>query len=265
MTSDTAARTASDDLIPLEKWKNAGRGIAVVTAYDTLFARLADQAGADAVLVGDSVGPTILGIPEADVTLSDMVHHGAAVRRGLHRSALLLDVPPRVAAQSPKRVAASLLRAVDRTGAAAVKIEGAGKHELAVISAVLDAGLLVVGHLARRDGSDEALRASANALARLGLPAIVLVGIPDDVAASITSSEAAATISVSSGHRCDGSLVNSLAVAGLLRPPHKPAGDADVAGSATATTAALADFCARARRRSRGADEPALAAPAVPV
>jgi len=248
MTSGTETAAQWESPIPIAQWKKASRGIAVVTAYDALFARLADDAGADAVLVGDSLGPSILAIPEAQVTLRDMVHHGAAVRRALAHSALLLDVPPRVAALSPKRVVIALTRAVALTGAAAVKIEGAGRHDLAVIRAALDSGLTVVGHLSRGHGAGDILRDAAHTLTRIGVPAIVLVGIPDDVAREITVSEAAATISVNSGPHCDGALVNALDVAGFLRSPHERDGDQAVVQGSRVTAAALAHFCAQTKR-----------------
>lgn len=248
MTPGTATATRVERPLPIGQWKNASRGIAVVTAYDALFARLADEAGADAVLVGDSLGPSILAIPEVEVTLRDMVHHGAAVRRGLRHSALILDVPPRVAAQSPKRAVVALTRAAELTGAAAVKIEGAERHELAVIRAALDSGLTVVGHLARRHGSDEVLRDAAHSLACLGVPAIVLVGVPGEVAKEITALEEAATISVHSGPHCDGALVNALDVAGFLQSPNERDGDQAPARGARVTALALARFCADTQR-----------------
>lgn len=230
--------------LPIDDWKKAGRGVAVVTAYDALFARLADDAGADAILVGDSLGPAILAVSESEVTLQDMVHHGTAVRRGLSRASLILDVPPRVAGQSPRRAAAAVMRAAARVGAAAVKIEGAGRHELAVICAVLDAGVRVVGHIARRDGNGVALRHAATALGRLGLPAIVLVGIPADVAADITASVAAATISAGSGPACDGALVNALEVSGLFRSAHSGTSSITDVPAGPSTASLLAAFCA---------------------
>lgn len=254
MTPGSEAAADPKSTLPIAQWKNASRGIAVVTAYDALFARLADDAGADAVLVGDSLGPSILAIPEAEVTLRDMVHHGSAVRRALRRSALLLDVPPRVAAQSPKRAVSALVRAAELTGAAAVKIEGAERHDLAVIEAALDFGLNVVGHLSRRHGSDEALRTGAHRLAGLGVPAIVLVGIPHDVARDISESEAAATISVHSGPHCDGALVNALEIAGFAWSPHERDGDKEVARGESVTASALARFCVEAKRTSQERD-----------
>lgn len=252
MTSGTQAAADPENSLPIVRWKSADRGIAVITAYDALFARLAEDAGADAVLVGDSLGPSILAIPEAEVTLRDMVHHGAAVRRALRRSALVLDVPPRAAAQSPKRAVLALTRAAKLTGAAAVKIEGAEKHDLAVIRAALDSGLTVVGHLSRGHGAGDVLRDAAHTLARTGVPAIVLVGIPEDVARDITASEAAATISVNSGPHCDGALVNALDVAGLLRSAHERKGDEEVVQRARATASALAHFCAQTKTTRQG-------------
>lgn len=247
MTSSTATPRAHHTPLAIRDWKSANRGIAVVTAYDALFARLADHAGADAILVGDSLGPAILAIPESEVTLRDMVHHGAAVRRGLQHASLILDVPPRVAAQPPRRAATALARAAVRVGAAAVKIEGAGLHELAVIRAVLDAGVVVVGHLSRQHGEGSTLRSAAASLARLGVPAIVLVDVPLDLAEEITASEPAATISVRSGSSCDGSLANALELAGLAPSPHGDAAASEAARGAQRTAAEIASFCAGAR------------------
>src|SRR5687767_4349434 len=132
----------------LREMKRRGDRIAALTAYDYLFARLVDAAGVDVVLVGDSLGQVVLGYDTTlPVTLDDMIHHAAAVRRGVERALLVVDLPfltYQINREDALRNAGRVLR---ETGAAAVKLEGGSPERADVVRFLVDAGIPVMGHL----------------------------------------------------------------------------------------------------------------------
>ncbi len=196
--------------------------VVMVTAYDTPFARLADEAGVDVVLVGDSVADNVLGFERTlDVGVDEMVHHTAAVARARPRALVVADLPwmsYHVDLPTALTSAARLVRA----GAEAVKLEG-GRRRLPVVRALLDAEVPVMGHLGltpqsvhvlggmRRQARTEAeaalLLADAAALAEAGCFAVVLEGIPDGVAAEVTEAIGVPTIGIGAGPACDGQVL----------------------------------------------------------
>lgn len=223
----------------------------MVTAYDALFARLAEDGGADAVLVGDSVGPAILALSEADITMQDMAHHGAAVRRGLRNAALILDIPSGVVRSSLGIALADVLQGAAAVGATAVKIEGVRPRERELIRAVSDTGVCVVGHLSPSDGDAAVLEEASHALAEVGACALVLQNVAPAVAARITRSVPIATISVGSGDGCHGALMNILELMGLLRARHAEVDVGSVPPAADAVVARISAFCAATRQGVR--------------
>lgn len=203
--------------------KQQGRPVVMVTAYDYPFARLADAAGVDMILVGDSLGNVVLGYPSTVfVTLDDMVHHTKAVRRGVQRALLVADLPFLTFHLSVDEALKAAGRLVQEGGAEAVKLEGAGRVA-EVVHRLTEAGIPVVGHLGllpqrvhalggyRVQGRDEEearrLLDQALALEQAGAFALVLEMVPRELAASITRRLRIPTIGIGAGPDCDGQVL----------------------------------------------------------
>src|SRR5215471_18610136 len=196
--------------------------LVMVTAYDAPSARVVDGAGADMILVGDSVAMVVLGYGDTlQVTTQDMAHHIGAVARAKPRALIVGDLPwmsYHVSREETVRNAATLIRA----GAGAVKLEG-GRKRLDAIRAILDAEIPVMGHLGltpqsihtlggfKVQGRDlDAARAivdDAVALADAGCFAIVLECVPDGVARLVTDTVGVPTIGIGAGRHCDGQVL----------------------------------------------------------
>ena len=209
--------------LALRTMKREGRKIVALTAYDALFARLVDSAGADVVLVGDSVNTVLCGQPTTlSATLEQMVYHGRIVRAGVERALLVLDMPflsYQVSIEDAKRNAG---RAMQVTGAAAVKLEG-GAWLVPTVHALVEIGIPVMAHLgftpqsvhalggARVQGRDpdaaDRLVADAQALEGAGAFALVLELVPTPVAERITTALSIPTIGIGSGSACDGQVL----------------------------------------------------------
>ncbi|MCS6777724.1 MAG: 3-methyl-2-oxobutanoate hydroxymethyltransferase [Chloroherpetonaceae bacterium] len=200
--------------------KQTGPKIVMVTAYDCVAARLADRAGVDVVLVGDSLGQTVLGYDTTvPVTLEEMLHHTRAVRRGLRRALLLADMPFGSYQVSPEEAIHNAVRLLKEGGAQAVKIEG-GQPFVETVRRMTEASIPVMGHLGltpqsvhmlgghRVQGQDpEAARrilADARALEEAGAIGIVLETIPAALAAEVTAALSIPTIGIGAGPDCDG-------------------------------------------------------------
>jgi 3-methyl-2-oxobutanoate hydroxymethyltransferase len=210
--------------------KQAGEPLVMVTAYDAPGARIADAAGVDLILVGDSVANTVLGYDDTlQVTIDDMVHHTSAVARARPSALIVGDLPwlsYHTGAYDAVRNAARLIRA----GAGVVKLEG-GRKRLEVIEALVDAEIPVMGHLgltpqsvhamggyrvqARDADAASELIAEADALAEAGCCAIVLEGVPDQVARVVTERIPVPTIGIGAGPWCDGQVLVFHDVLGL--------------------------------------------------
>ncbi len=206
----------------LEK-KRAGQPITALTAYDYPTAFLVDQAGIDLILVGDSVGMAVLGYESTlPVTMDEMVHHTRAVARGVRRAFLVADMPfgsYHVSAEDAVRNAARLVK---EAGAHAVKIEG-GRTRAALVQRVVEAEIPVVAHIGltpqsvhrmsgyqvqgRTTEAVEGLYADAESLQAAGAAAIVLEGIPREVAARITAHTSLPTIGIGAGPDCNGQIL----------------------------------------------------------
>jgi 3-methyl-2-oxobutanoate hydroxymethyltransferase len=211
--------------VPQVRARKRGRGevpLVMLTAYDTPGARIADAAGVDIVLVGDSVANTVLGYSDSmKVDMAAMAHHVGAVGRASPRALVVGDMPwlsYHVSVEDAVRNAGVLVRA----GAEAVKLEG-GRVRLAVVEALVGAEIPVMGHLGltpqsllamggyRVQGRDtaaaEALMNDAKALAAAGCFAMVLEGVPDVVASQITGEVDIPTIGIGAGAGCDGQVL----------------------------------------------------------
>ena len=196
--------------------------LVMVTAYDAPGARIADEAGVDMILVGDSVAMVVLGYDDTlQVTVEDLAHHTAAVARAKPASLIVGDLPwlsYHVSVAETVRNAATLIRA----GAQCVKLEG-GRKRVPMIEALVDAEIPVMGHLgltpqsmhamggfkvqARESEAALQLVADAKALQHAGCFAIVLEGVPDEVAGMVTDALDIPTIGIGAGGRCDGQVL----------------------------------------------------------
>jgi 3-methyl-2-oxobutanoate hydroxymethyltransferase len=217
----------------LTEMKRQGQPICALTAYDYSTARLADEAGVDLILVGDSLAMVVLGHENTlAVTVDEMLHHTRAVRRGVRRALLVADMPFGSYHGSVAEGVANAIRFVKEAGAEAVKIEGP-RTEL--VRALVDAEIPVVGHLgltpqsihrmggyrvqARTADAVLELRADARALAEAGAGALVLEGVPREVAASITAELSIPTIGIGAGPECDGQILVFHDLVGLTLTP----------------------------------------------
>ena len=204
-------------------WKAEGRKIVVVTAYDALFGRLVDEAGVDCALVGDSVNQVLCGEPSTlSATLDQMIYHARAVRRGVKRALLVVDMPFLSYQVSREDALRSAGRVMKETGAQAVKLEG-GAPMADAVRALVDIGVPVMGHIGltpqsvhalggyRVQGRDEEtarrLESDAAALEAAGVFAIVLELVPAAVAAKITAARAVPTLGIGAGAGCDGQVL----------------------------------------------------------
>ncbi len=201
--------------------KQAGEPITALTAYDYPTARIADEAGIDLLLVGDTLGMAVLGYDSTlPVTLDEMLHHTRAARRGVRRALLVADMPFGTYHADETEAVRNATRFVKESGADAVKIEGA-RPSLA--NRLSGAEIPVVGHLgllpqgvnrtggykvqAKTVETAEALLADALAMEGAGVAALVLEGVPREVAARVTRSLRVPVIGIGAGPECDGQIL----------------------------------------------------------
>ncbi len=197
--------------------------IGMLTAYDYPSAKIADAAGADILLVGDSLGMVVLGYPDTlSVTVEDMLHHTRAVVRGAKTALIVGDMPYlsyHVSLEESVRNAGHFIQA----GAHAVKVEGAKASRIKTIEAILDAEIPVMGHIGltpqsvnalggfklQGKNADDARRLldEAVALERAGCFSLVLECVPTELAAMITEQITIPTIGIGAGPSCDGQVL----------------------------------------------------------
>jgi 3-methyl-2-oxobutanoate hydroxymethyltransferase len=205
----------------LSEMKRQGKPISALTAYDYSSARLVDEAGIDLLLVGDSLAMVVLGHENTlAVTMDEMLHHTRAVRRAVHRALVVADMPFGSYHASVADGVINAIRFVKEAGAEAVKVEGP-RTEL--VRALTAAEIPVIGHLgltpqslhrmggyrvqARTAESVQQLRADSLALAHAGIAALVLEGVPREVAEEITAALSIPTIGIGAGPGCDGQIL----------------------------------------------------------
>lgn len=220
---DSRAERTKLSLPTLAGFKAERRRITMVTAYDAPGARLAEEAGVDMVLVGDSAAMTVLGHNSTvPATVEEMLILTRAVSRGATRPIVVADMPFGSFQISDERAIENGVRFVKEGGADAVKIEGAGRM-LTRVRALVDAGIPVMGHLgltpqsamllggfkAQGRTAVEAWRCyeAAIALEHAGCFALVLEAVPPPVAARITGALAIPTIGIGAGASCDGQVL----------------------------------------------------------
>ncbi len=220
-----------------QKAKTIGERLAMVTAYDYSMARLADSAGVDAILVGDSLGMVCLGYPNTlPVTMDDMLHHTKAVARGTKDALLVSDLPFMSYQTSVRDAIANAGRLIQEGHAEAVKLEG-GATVLAQVRAIVKAQIPVMGHLGltpqsvhvfggfKYQGKDEKaarqLIEDARRLEDAGAFSIVLECLPAELAEVISKSVTIPVIGIGSGVGCDGQVLvyhDILGLSGDIKP-----------------------------------------------
>jgi 3-methyl-2-oxobutanoate hydroxymethyltransferase len=201
------------------RWKPQGRKIAVLTAYDFTMARVLDAAGADCLLVGDSLGTVVQGHDTTlRVTLDQMVYHAEMVARASKRAFVVADLPFGSYQASTEQAVLSAARFLKETQCQAVKLEG-GKRSSQTIRAIVEAGIPVMGHIGltpqsvRRFGgykvqrNGEEILADAHAVADAGAFAIVLECVPSELATGVTAQLPIPTIGIGAGAGCDGQVL----------------------------------------------------------
>ncbi len=201
--------------------RQRGEALVMVTAYDYPQGRTADAAGADVVLVGDSLAMVVLGYPDTlSVTMDEMLHHARAVRRGVKRALLVADMPFGSFHLGIEAAVGNAIRFVKEAGAQAVKIEGARPE---VVAAMVDAEVPVMAHLGltpqsvhrlggfkvqgREETARRAILGAALAVEKAGAFSLVLECVPADLAAEITAALAIPTIGIGAGPSCGGQVL----------------------------------------------------------
>jgi 3-methyl-2-oxobutanoate hydroxymethyltransferase len=213
--------------------KGRGTKLAVITAYDYTSARLTDEAGVDAILVGDSLGMVVQGQSTSlPVTLQEMIYHTRCVVRGVRRALVVADMPFLTYQISPRQAVKNAGRLMQEAGAHAIKLEG-GVRMQAAVRACVDAGIPVMGHIGLTPQSvhllggfkvqrnEEQLLADATALEAAGAFSIVVESVPAELGAAITAAVAIPTIGIGAGVGCDGQVLVFHDAMGLF-PDFKP-------------------------------------------
>ena len=220
----------------LQQMKRAGQKITMLTAYDATFARLLDASGVDMLLVGDSLGMVVKGENNTlGVTIEQMAYHTAAVARAVSRAHVVGDMPfmsYRASAEDALKNAALLLRA----GASSVKLEG-GASIAPTVARLVEAGIPVMGHVGlmpqsvhamggfvvqgKDPASRQRIKDDALALQQAGAYAVVLEGIPADLATEITQALSIPTVGIGAGSGCDGQVLVVYDLLGL-NPTFQP-------------------------------------------
>ena len=207
----------------LKKLKQAGEKITCLTAYDYSFASLMDNAGIDAIMVGDSLGMVMQGHESTlPVTLEEVTYHSRCVARGCVRALLIADLPFMSYQAGPQQALESAGRLMKEGGAHVVKLEG-GAPMVDTVRFLVERGIPVCAHLGltpqsvhqlggyRIQGRDEAsarqIRDDAKALEQAGASILVLEAVPANLAGEVSAALAIPTIGIGAGPQCDGQVL----------------------------------------------------------
>ena len=212
-----------------------------LTAYDAASARIAEAAGAEVLLVGDSLGMVCLGFDSTlPVTLEQMIHHTAAVVRGRNRAWVVCDLPFGSYQKSPEQAFDASVQVLQQTGCDAVKIEG-GEPMAETIRFLAERGIAVVAHIGltpqsvKKFGSygkrgksaaeQKQLISDAQAVAAAGAVALVIENVPAELASEITANVSIPTVGIGAGAACNGQVLvfNDLVGLSESNPPFAPA------------------------------------------
>lgn len=238
MSAQSMSGGRSVSVLELQEMKRRGERISALTAYDYLFARRVDAAGVDVVLVGDSLAQVVLGLDSTlPVTLDEMIHHARAVRRGVQRALVVVDLPFLSYQVSREDAIRNAGRVLKETGATAVKLEGGSEAIAATVEALVSIGIPVMGHLGftpqsvrtlggnRVQGRDEVgrdrLQIEARRLEDAGAFSLVLEMVPGPLASTVTQALQIPTIGIGAGGACDGQVLVLPDMLGL-NPDFKP-------------------------------------------
>jgi 3-methyl-2-oxobutanoate hydroxymethyltransferase len=226
-------------ILDLQKMRDEGKPITMVTAYDYPSAKMADEAGVDVILVGDTLGMVVLGYDSTlPVTVDDMIHHGRAVVRGTKHAHVVIDMPFGSYQGGWQQAMENATRIIKETGAGAVKLEG-GQRSAETVRHLVDAGIPVMGHVGltpqsvnqtggfRVQGKTprDAVRliSDAKALDAAGAYAIVLELVPTALTHMITQRVSVPTIGIGAGPFASGQVQVWHDILGMyddLRPKH---------------------------------------------
>lgn len=219
------------------QWKQQGRPITALTAWDYAIAQILDQAEVDLMLVGDSLAMVALGYETTlPVTLEEMLHHAKAVRRGVKHSFLVMDLPFLSYQEGWQQAMRSAGRALKETGVHAVKLEGGYPEMADTVARLVRAGIPVMGHVGltpqsvrqlgfkqqgKTDVEGARILDEAIALEQAGAFSIILEHIPADLAKTITEKLSIPTIGIGAGGHCDGQVLVTTDVLGMgaWKPP----------------------------------------------
>lgn len=207
----------------LQKMKEKGEKIAMLTAYDFSFAKIFDNAGIDVLLVGDSAGNVIAGYETTvPVTLDQIIYHAQCVVRGVNRSLVVVDMPFGTYQSNSDVALASAIKIMKETGGHSIKMEG-GEEIVDSIKRIVSAGIPVMGHLgltpqsiykfgtytvrAKEETEADKLRRDIQLLEQAGCFAVVLEKIPAALAKEVTESVNIPTIGIGAGANCDGQVL----------------------------------------------------------
>jgi 3-methyl-2-oxobutanoate hydroxymethyltransferase len=207
----------------LFEMKQRGEKISMLTAYDYTMASIVDQAGLDAILVGDSASNVIAGnVTTLPMTLDEMIYHGRSVMRAVKRALVAVDMPFGTYQGDSKLALASAIRIMKETGADCLKLEG-GEEILDSVKRILSAGIPIIGHLgltpqsinkfgtytvrAREEEEAKRLLSDAHLLEEAGCSAIVLEKIPATLAAQVASEVKIPIIGIGAGNGVDGQVL----------------------------------------------------------
>jgi 3-methyl-2-oxobutanoate hydroxymethyltransferase len=220
----------------LTQWKQQGRVIVTLTAWDYAIAQLLDGAGVDLILVGDSLAVVLGYETTLPITLDEMIHHAKAVRRGVKNALVVVDLPFLTYQESISQAMHSAGRVLKETGAQAVKLEGGYPAMVETITRLVQSGIPVMGHVGltpqsihqlglRQQGKTqeqgERIFQEAIALEQAGAFAVVLEHIPTKLALQITQKLRIPTIGIGAGPNCDGQVLVTSDILGLSekQPP----------------------------------------------
>lgn len=229
--SGAAKRISTRGLLEM---KRRGDRIAVLTAYDWLFAQLVDLGGVEVVLVGDSLAHVFHGYDSTlPLTLDEIIYHARAAVRGVQRALVVVDMPFLTYQVTPEEALRNAGRILRESGAGAVKVEGGGERMAATVSRLVEAGIPVMGHLGftpqsanvigrnrvqgREDEDRTRMIEDAQRLEEAGVFSIVLELIPGALAEEITAAVQVPTIGIGAGPGCDGQVLVLQDMLGLNR------------------------------------------------
>lgn len=243
----------------LLRMKGKGERIAMVTAYDFPFAKLADEAGVDAILVGDSLGMVVQGRENTlAVTLDQLIYHAEIVGRAVERAMVVVDLPFAINHLEPSRAIDQAARVLKESRCQAVKLEG-GREQARVIEALVTAGVPVMAHVGLRPQTvhqmggyrvqrdEPRLLADAQAAEQAGAFSAVVECVPTELGRRITEALKIPTIGIGSGPHCDGQVLVLHDLIGLTSG-YTPSFVRQFADVGAAVRSALEGYCGEVRQ-----------------